>query len=157
MEQRTYKKGEVIFRQGSYGAELFEVYGGSVGIFANYGEPNEKRLVVLGPEQYFGEMGLVEARPRSATAVALEPCTLAVVSADTFADYFKERPAKVLVIMSSLSARLRTITDDYVDACKTIAEAVKAEDGEKSGWLKTQLTKFSDLYHSGMDDINSSL
>lgn len=151
MEMREYKKGDIIFHQNSYGDELYEVYGGEVGIYVKYGEPGEKLLTRLGSERYFGEMGLVEARPRSATAVALEKTALAVVSADTFGDYIRERPDKVLELMTSLSGRLRELTGDYMDACRTIAELESGGGkGEKSGWLKEHIKKFAAAYNEGI-------
>ncbi len=150
MKMCEYKKGEIIFRENSYGTELYEVYGGEVGIYIKYGEPGQKLLTKLGPERYFGEMGLVEARPRSATAVALENTTLAVVSAETFGDYIQQRPDKVLEIMGSLSTRLRELTVDYMDACRTIAELEHGGGKEKSSWLKDHIKKFADAYNESM-------
>lgn len=157
MEMRDYKKGEVIFKQHTYGTELYEIYGGEVGIYAKYGEPGEKLLTKLGPERYFGEMGLVEARPRSATAVALEPCRLAVVSSETFSAYIKERPDKILEIMSSMSVRLRELTGDYMDACRTIAAIEAGGTRPKENWLVTNIKKFAAAYNESMEVYNDAL
>lgn len=157
MDMRNYKKGDIIFQQNTYGTELYEVYIGEVGIYLKYGEPGEKLLTKLGPERYFGEMGLVEARPRSATAVALEPCTLAVVSSDTFSTYIRERPDKVLEIMSSLSIRLRELTSEYMDACRTIAEIEAGGLKVKDNWLMAHIKKFASAYNEGMAEYNEAL
>ena len=71
MELRQLKQDEVIFRQGDASACMFRVSRGKVGIFLDYGGPRQSRLTELGPGRYFGEMGLLDQAPRSATAVAL--------------------------------------------------------------------------------------
>lgn len=157
MDMRNYEKGQIIFKQNTYGTELYEVYSGEVGIYVKYGEPGEKLLTKLESGRYFGEMGLVEARPRTATAVVLEPCTLAVVSAESFADYVKESPNKMLEIMSNLSLRLRELTVEYMEACRTIAEIEAGGVKGKDGWLMTHIKKFAAAYDEGMVAYNEAL
>ena len=130
---------------------MYAGYSGTVGIYANYGTPEEKLLTELKSEEFFGEMGLIEGSPRSATAVALEKNTeVQVITADTFENYFKERPTKVYMIMQHMSHRLRKLTDDYMKACRTVSQVVEAEksDGEKSGELKEDMKKFADVYNT---------
>lgn len=134
---------------------MYDILYGRVGIYTDYGTPAQKLLVELKTEDFFGEMGLVEVLPRSATAVALEDTSAYVISADNFAAYFKERPATVLKVMEHLSARLRAVTNDYLAACKAITEAEESDCSgkEKSGWLKTQMKKFSDAYREAQSAI----
>ena len=151
MEIKEYRKGEVIFRQGDYGNWMYDIRWGKVGIFADYGTLNEKQLAELKAEEFFGEMGLIEDCPRSATAVALEQGTrLKVITEENFNDYFKERPTKVYVIMQHMSHRLRQLTEDYLEVCRTVAEQTEAEQTgkEKSGWLKEHLKKFAGVYRA---------
>ena len=150
-EIRTYKKGQVIFRQGDYEPCMYDIQGGRVGIYADYETAGQKLLAEIQAEQYFGEMGLIEDCPRSATAVALENGTAVLkITENTFQSYFEKRPAKVLLIMEHLSRRLRDLTDDYMKVCRTIAEGVQSEESgeEKSGWLKEHLKKFAGVYRN---------
>ncbi len=150
-EIETYKKGQVIFRQGDYEPCMYDIQGGRVGIYADYETSGQKFLVELKEEQFFGEMGLIDDCPRSATAVALENGTvIRRITEDTFQTYFEERPAKVLMVMEHLSRRLRELTDDYMKVCRTIAEGVQTEESgeEKSGWLKEHLKKFAGVYRN---------
>ena len=71
----TFNKGEIIFRQNEFGSCMYDIEKGTVGIYVNYGEDGEKLLAVLDSDDYFGEMGMIESYPRSATAVALEDGT----------------------------------------------------------------------------------
>lgn len=155
MESKSFGTGEVIFRQGVYQSTMYEVVSGSVGIFADYGTASECRLATLGPGESFGEMGLVECYPRSATAVALEDgTTVEEIDANEFASYYASQPQKVLSIMRQLSERLRATDAKYVEACRAVYEAVEAEKAqqrrEKS--LRARLSgMLKSLRHSKVD------
>ena len=47
MEKKTLKKGEVIFQQGKYEEWMFDILQGRVGIFAEYGTENEKKVAEM--------------------------------------------------------------------------------------------------------------
>ena len=146
---KKYQKGELIFKQGEYASCMYDISQGKVGIIANYGEDSEKTLTELEEGASFGEMGMLEGYPRSATAVVLEDGTeVQVVTAETFSSYFQNNPEKVYAIMTQMSRRIRKLSDDYLEACRAVAETVEAEKAgtEKSGWLKKNLKKFCDAY-----------
>lgn len=129
MNMKVYNKGDVIFRQGDAAESMFDMNWGSVGIYLNYGTKEEKKLTELNGGAFFGEMGIIDHAPRSATAVALENNTqLQEITEAQLGELFKERPAKVLMIMQQLSSRLRKLTRDYMEACKTAAGIVKVEE-----------------------------
>ena len=147
---QTYKKGQVIFREGDKAECMYDIRWGSVGIYANYGTREEKLLTRLSTEEFFGEMGLIDCEPRSATAVALEKDTrVEVINKECFGAFLQENPTKVLVIMQHMSHRLRSLTKDYVEVCGTVAEAVETEKSgkEKSEGLQTKMKKFNDFYN----------
>ena len=62
METKTFKKGEVIFKQGDLSDCMYDILWGEVGIYADYGTPEEKLLTTLETERFFGEMGMIEGR-----------------------------------------------------------------------------------------------
>ena len=146
---REFGKGEVIFREGDYASCMYDILRGRVGIYTNYGTAEEKLLTELELGRFFGEMGMIEGRLRSATAVALEKDTrVKVITPETFDTYFKENPAKVLLIMQNMSHRIRELTRDYLEACRAVAEAVETEKTgkEKSSWFKEKVRKLTDDY-----------
>ena len=123
MEIQTCKKGQVIFRQGDIEPCMYDIQSGKVGIYAEYGTDREQLLTTLGENSYFGEMGFIESSPRSATAVCLENGTkLLTVTRENFYNYFR-----VLEVMQGMSHRLRELTEDYMDACRTVAETVRTQ------------------------------
>lgn len=149
MNHLSFQEGEVIFHQGDEATTMYEIETGKVGIFANYGMPDQRQIAVLEALQTFGEMGIIENMPRSATAVALDDNTrIREVTLEEFKNYLKEKPVQVFLIMKQLSQRLRDTTQSYVDARHTIAEAAETEKkGEKQGsWLREKLEHFADVY-----------
>jgi CRP-like cAMP-binding protein len=80
---RSAKAGEVIFREGDPGSTMFVIRAGKVRIVKHV-RGGEKTLAVLGPGEFFGEMAILNGKPRSATAVALEPVTLVELDAGRF-------------------------------------------------------------------------
>lgn len=108
---------------------MFEVYTGKVGVYSAYGTPEQKLLMEYYQDQYFGEMGLLEKAPRSATAVALEEDTnVAVITEENFAEFFEKNPANVLMLMQRMCHNLRRRTDDFVSVCRSIKEISEKEE-----------------------------
>lgn len=138
----TFSKNEVIFKEGTYGQCMYEIQSGSVHIYVDFGTENEKLLTTLEAGQFFGEIGIAEARPRTATAIAAEDHTnLSEISNNNFSEYFQNEPQKLLAIMQHMSERLRALTQEYLEARETIAEAIDAaKNGKKqSGILKEKI------------------
>lgn len=128
MSSQTFQHDEVIFREDTFSTTMYEVVAGRVGIYKGYGTPNQKHLATLKQGATFGEMGLAEYYPRSATAVALDDATeVYEVSASEFSSYFTDRPEKVLDIMRQLSGRIRDTNAKYVEACQTVYDAIEQE------------------------------
>lgn len=101
-ETRDAAAGTVIFEAGSTGEEMFGVIEGKVELRLPDGQTFE-----IGPDATFGEMALVDASPRSATAVAVDDTTLAVIDKRRFLFLVHETPTFALQVMSSLAERLR--------------------------------------------------
>ena len=120
----AYRKGTIIFKKGEVGKCMYMVHGGSVGIYSNYGEANQLKLTDLFPVACFGEMGMIAAEARSATAVAETDDTFVeIIYPDELSELFKTTPVKVDMILRHLSYRLRSLTYDYFNTCKEISES----------------------------------
>ena len=117
-----YKAGTVIFREGEPGRCLYFIHGGRIGIYADYGKPEQKLLTELFTGKSFGEMGMISNEVRSATAVAEEDSTLEIIGPDDLEELFTKNPLKVDMLLQNLSGRLRRLTTDYSDLCKKIQE-----------------------------------
>ena len=122
MKELVFQKNDVIFKQGQFQSTMFDIGKGCIGIYANYGEADEKQLAVFGPEQVFGEMGMIDGEPRSATAVVMaDNTTLETIYPEDLEELIETNPLKVDMIMQHLSGRLRHLTADYADACEEVS------------------------------------
>jgi CRP-like cAMP-binding protein len=121
-----YRRGDVIFREGTASDCMYYIYDGRVGIYTGYGTDKQKLLTELGSEMFFGEMGLFEDLQRTATAVTLEDDTYVEMIYEKDLDViFEKNPTMAMMILQHLSSRLRRLTTDYLRACGTLAEAEK--------------------------------
>ena len=148
MDIKKFPRGKVICREGDPGDCMYNVQYGSVGIFHDYGGPNEKLLATLMSDEFFGEMGLLDHAPRSATAVSLDNETvIEFISESDFYEYFEKNPSKVLLLMQQMCSRLRRTTRDYVHACNTVKETVNSEKtGIMTDELAQQIARLSSVY-----------
>ena len=99
---RVYKAGEIIFREGDAGEEMFAIRNGAVDI-----RVGDKTVATLEQDEVFGEMALVDHHPRSATAIAATDCELVPIDTRRFLFLIGQTPHFALQIMQMLAARLR--------------------------------------------------
>ncbi len=111
LETRKFKSGEVIIQESSPGAAIFILTSGGVRITKRLGDGKDLLLNELEKGDTFGEMGLLEGSPTSATVTAKERTSALVLSAQAFQDIFAVRPGAFRAIMlnlaKDLSRRLR--------------------------------------------------
>ena len=80
--RRDVAAGDVLFREGSSGDEMYVVVSGTVRISKDIPGAGEEALTLLGPGTYFGEMAAIDDAPRSADAVAHTACALLAIRRD---------------------------------------------------------------------------
>ena len=125
------EKGNVIFRAGEQADCLYDIYDGVVGIYSDYQTPNEKLLAELRVDEVFGEMGILDNMPRSATAVCLTDCTVLVVKPENFMMFFEKKPALILQLLQRMCVQVRDLTKKYLKVCKTLEETGLLEDKDQ--------------------------
>ena len=106
---RTYPAGAVIVREGDTSMSFYVVLSGLVRVERN--DRDDGRIVVrtLGPAGYFGEMGLLDDLPRSATVVAVEPTECALLSKWDFTNELRDDPDIALALLPVLTERIREL------------------------------------------------
>jgi len=102
MKEVSYADGQQIFAKGDLGASLFILYDGQVAIFNG-----AQRLATFGKGDFFGELALLDAEPRSAAAVAQGAITAFRLDQEDFYDVMEERPEVLRNILRVLCQRLR--------------------------------------------------
>jgi CRP-like cAMP-binding protein len=102
---RDFPAGTVLFEEGQPGDYMYVVQSGEVEIRRQVGE-TERVLAVLVPGDFLGEMAILNARPRSATAVVRSAARLLVIEGKTFEAMLRARPEIALRIIKALAMRL---------------------------------------------------
>jgi CRP/FNR family cyclic AMP-dependent transcriptional regulator len=101
-QTRAVTAGTVVFAAGEPGGEFFIIESGTVSV-----RLGERTIETLGRGEIFGEMALVDAKPRSATIVAETDCVLVPISEKQFVLMVREAPYFALSVMRVLAQRLR--------------------------------------------------
>ena len=102
---RTCQAGEVLFREGEAGQHMLVLQSGTVRISKD-GKGGEKTLAILGPGEFFGEMAILNAKPRNATATVLEAARVLVIDARTFEHMVIGNAEIAVRLIKKLSRRL---------------------------------------------------
>jgi CRP-like cAMP-binding protein len=102
---RTYQKDSIFFVEGEPGNELFVIQSGSVEI-TKIVSNNEVLLAVLKVGDIFGEMALLEGKPRAATVVAYEECKVMVLSRSNFGQMIQTQSQLITRVTSLLADRI---------------------------------------------------
>jgi CRP-like cAMP-binding protein len=116
MYRRAYETGEVICPEGEIGKALFIILSGEVTISRKAGLLKEDKVISrLKSGDFFGEMALLEEKPRSATAKAVSDSEIYIIYKSNFDGMIEKNPRIGLQVIRNiaviLSARLRGIMD----------------------------------------------
>ena len=99
---RVFPAGAVIFAAGDPGTEMFVVHEGEVDIVID-----GVAVETVGPDQFFGELALIDDLSRSAAAVARTDCQLLPLNQREFTFLVDEQPFVAIRVMKVLADRLR--------------------------------------------------
>jgi EAL domain-containing protein (putative c-di-GMP-specific phosphodiesterase class I) len=105
-QKKRFQQGDMICAEGSHGDCAYIVESGRVEIFVGTG-PERVTLSILGVGEIFGEMAVIDGSPRSASAVALEPCELMSVSSEAISERIKNADPIVRLLVAMLLKRMR--------------------------------------------------
>lgn len=108
-EQRTLGDGDIVFRQDEPSDFACLIDSGEIEVFTESGN-GEVAIALLGPGEMLGEMGVIDGRPRSATARAKGPVVLREFQAAEFLNQISIDPQFASDIMAVLVSRLRRTT-----------------------------------------------
>jgi CRP/FNR family transcriptional regulator, cyclic AMP receptor protein len=101
-----FPKDHVIARQGEVGTGFFLVASGSVRVVRD-----GRTIAHIGPGDFFGELSVLDGRPRVAQVVAEEPTICLALASWEFEAVVMEQPAVALAVLRGLAGRLRGVTE----------------------------------------------
>ena len=112
---RHFSPGQIIFHHGDPGGLLYIIMSGKVKIAYSTPEGHEAFLAILGEDDFFGELALLDDSPRSATAEALDNTETLTLHRDEFIRYIKNNPNFSLHVLQTLSQHIRRLNSQLSD------------------------------------------
>jgi CRP-like cAMP-binding protein len=131
-----FKAGQRIFGEGDPADYCYQVFRGKVQIVlpsSGRAEP----IATIGPGEVFGEMGIIDDGPRSATAVAVEDSMCIGYTAASLLEQIERDPSTTVEIMKTLIRRLRDSNQRFsgLDAQRALPDDSRKSAGGVWGWI----------------------
>ncbi len=104
---RQLPAGSPIFKMGDAGDAMYLIEGGRVRISVYDADRNSVTLAELARGDFFGEMAILDDKPRSADASAIENARVLVLSRNDFHSFVRQEPNVALKMLSATTERLR--------------------------------------------------
>ena len=152
--RKVFQKGDVIFCEYEPGDNFYLIQSGRVQIVKIYGEI-EKTIAVLNPVEIFGEMAILEAAPRSATAIAMDTVTALEFNQENFDILMQGNPQVALTLLKLFAMRIhdqkrkfQILTLDDVEA-KVADVFLMLAEHEPSGGTEVEKMEFK----TTIDDV----
>jgi CRP-like cAMP-binding protein len=121
-----YKPGEVIVRENDPGHTAYIIEQGQVAV-TKMVDGRLIQLAILGVEEAFGEMSMIDDKPRSATVTAIEPTVVRQITREGFFHALQTDPKMILGLLKVLFERLREADARIVQLHRIITDQVGAE------------------------------
>jgi CRP/FNR family cyclic AMP-dependent transcriptional regulator len=127
LQERRLRKGEVLFRAGAPGDEVFLIRSGTIVVSSPVQGRVEQVLAQLGPGDFFGEMSLFDEEPRSATVQAATEAHILWLDRQNLHQFLESNPraaaALLYQVVRVMSARLRASTQLVAEVTRWGLEA----------------------------------
>lgn len=113
--QASFSPGQVIFKKGDEGLGLMAVLAGTVKISVQSEREREIVLNLIGPNEVFGEIALLDGRPRTADATAMTRCVVMALDRRDFLAVLTSEPVMAVKLLEVISGRLRQTSQQVED------------------------------------------
>lgn len=115
MQRRVYRRGQTIFHQDDPAGAVYLIENGQVKIVLVSHDGDDVVLRLLGEGEIFGELALLDGRPRSASVVALEDTVTHVLERAAFLEFLRGQPEASLHLFRALAELVRRLTEQVED------------------------------------------
>src|SRR3989454_4416478 len=107
VSRKSFPRGTTVIAAGDMTESLYVIISGRLKVMMSDDEGREVILAILGPNEFFGEMGLIDDHPRSASVVAIEACEGLSLSKRDLQSCLAEKFEMAMTVMRGLVKRLR--------------------------------------------------
>ena len=138
--RRSAARSSTVMTAGDPTDSLYIVLSGRLKVMMSDADGKEVILSILGPGEFFGEMGLIDDSPRSASVVAIESCELLCIAKRDFKKCLAENFEMAMAVMRGLVRRLReadrkigslALLDVYGRVARLLLDMSENIEGEK--------------------------
>ncbi len=138
--RKSVTRGATIMVAGDQTDSLYIILSGRLKVMMSDAEGKEVILSILGPGEFFGEMGLIDDSPRSASVLAIEPCELLSIAKRDFNKCLADNFEMAMAVMRGLVRRLReadrkigslALLDVYGRVARLLLDMADTVDGQK--------------------------
>jgi len=131
MSVREAPPGTLLFKMGDPGDAMYLIEAGQVRIYLHDADGENLMLAELNDGDFFGEMAIIDGKPRSANAAVVRQACLAVLAREDFLRFVRGNPDVALEMVSAISERLRR-TDELLR--QRVSRNVNDEDEARLTW-----------------------
>jgi CRP/FNR family cyclic AMP-dependent transcriptional regulator len=138
--RKSVTRGATIMVAGDQTDSLYIILSGRLKVMMSDAEGKEVILSILGPGEFFGEMGLIDDSPRSASVVGIEACELLSIAKRDFNKCLADNFEMAMAVMRGLVRRLReadrkigslALLDVYGRVARLLLDMADTVDGQK--------------------------
>jgi CRP/FNR family cyclic AMP-dependent transcriptional regulator len=138
--RKSLARGATVMVAGDQTDSLYIILSGRLKVMMSDAEGKEVILSILGPGEFFGEMGLIDDSPRSASVVGIEPCELLSIAKRDFNKCLADNFEMAMAVMRGLVRRLReadrkigslALLDVYGRVARLLLDMAETVDGQK--------------------------
>jgi CRP/FNR family cyclic AMP-dependent transcriptional regulator len=140
VNRKSLPRGAMVMAAGDPTDSLYIVLSGRLKVMMSDADGKEVILSILGPGEFFGEMGLIDDSPRSASVIGIEPCELLSISKRDFNKCLADSFEMAMAVMRGLVQRLReadrkigslALLDVYGRVARLLLDMAENVDGQK--------------------------
>jgi CRP-like cAMP-binding protein len=162
--ERQLVRGDVLFDEGDPPDALYVVMRGRIAIaIANPIDRRESVVALMEPGDEFGEMGMLDDRPRSAMARALEPSAVLTVPYTPVLEMFDQRPQLLWNVTRLLAQRLRAMDEALADSVfldvtgRTAKRLLELADGSDQFTLPVTQEELAGMVGASRERVNKAI
>lgn len=164
--EKKYPKGVIVVNQGDAGDSLYIVTSGKVKVFISDEEGRELILKWMGAGDFFGELSLIDKRPRSASVETVENSVFHVLSDSNFDECVRRAPRIAKLVMQALTHRLREadrkigslgLMDVYGRVASTLLELAVYKEGRLVVGEKLSQQELANMVGASREMVNRVL
>jgi len=136
--KRSFARSAIIINEGDETDSLYLIISGKVKVVLSDEDGKEIIVSILGPNEIFGELSLIDAEPRSACVVTMEPSQFSIINKRDFINFLHKNPEVSTNLLVGLTTRLReankqieslALMDVYGRVARTLLQFAEPENG----------------------------